>query len=117
MGKQQDTAFQVVNKLVVNHPVLKYYDYNAEVTHQCDASERGLGTVLLQNGQPVAFASNTLSPTERRYTQIEKTCLAIVFACQRFSQYLSPDHKPLYNAKNRNNFFFVSSLVRVLVVL
>jgi len=102
-AKQHDIAFQEVKKLVVNYPVLKYYDCSAEVTLQCDASEKGLGAVLLQNGQPVAFASKTLSPTERRYAQIEKECLAIVFGCQRFSQYLSrrekitveSDHKPL----------------------
>ena len=61
-----------MKKLVVNHPILKYYDCNAEGTLQCAASEKGLGAVLLQNGQPVAFASKTLSPTERRYAQIEK---------------------------------------------
>ena len=92
-AKQHDKAFQEIKKLVVNHPVLKYYDSNAEVTLQCDASEKGLGAVLLQNGQPVAFASKILSPTERRYAQIEKECLAIVFACQRFSQYLSRREK------------------------
>ena len=102
-AKQHDTAFKEVKKLVVNHPILKYYDCNAEVTLQWDASERGLGAVILQNGQLVAFASETLSPTERRYAQIEKECLPIVFACQRFSQYISrqekikveSDHKPL----------------------
>ena len=102
-AKQHDTAFKEVKKLVVNHPILKYYDWNVEVTLQCDASEKGLGAVLLQNSQLVAFASKTLSPTERRYAQIEKECLVIVFACQRFSQYISrqekitveSDHKPL----------------------
>ena len=43
--------------LVAKHPVLKYYGINDEVTIQCDASERGLGASLMQNGQPVAFAS------------------------------------------------------------
>ena len=72
---------------------------------QCDASEHGLGAALLQNGQPVAFASRSLSQTERQYAQIEKECLAIVFACERFSQYLAgrekipveTDHKPLHS--------------------
>lgn len=84
-SKQHDAAFKEVKKLVVNHPVLRYYSYEEEVTLQCDASEKGLGATLLQNGQPLAFASKTLTPTERRYTQIEKECLAIIFACQRFS--------------------------------
>ena len=100
---QHETAFQEVRELVVRHPVLKYYDLQEEVTVQCDASEYGLGAALLQNGQPVAFASRSLSQTERQYAQIEKECLAIVFSCARFSQYLASrervtvesDHKPL----------------------
>jgi hypothetical protein len=44
----------------------------------------------------VAFASRALTPTEQNYAQIEKECLSIVFACQRFHHYLyGADHKPL----------------------
>ena len=72
-------------------------------TKQCDASEAGLGATLLQNGQPVAFASRALSAAEKHYAQIEKECLAIVFACERFEHYIygrsqvtvHTDHKPL----------------------
>jgi len=63
-AKQPDTAFKEVKKLVVNYPILKYYG--------CNASKKGLGTVILQNGQLVAFALKTLLPTKRRYTQTEK---------------------------------------------
>ena len=76
---------------------------NLPVTIHCDSSETGLGVALLQDGQPVVFASRTLTPTERGYAQIEKERLAIVFACERFNQYLfgresvgvQSDHKPL----------------------
>ena len=62
-----------------------------------------MGATLLQEGQPVAFASRPLSTVERQYAQIEKECLAIVFACSRFNQYLhgrelttvETDHKTL----------------------
>ena len=84
-------------------PVLKYYSLTEEVTLQCDASEKGLGATLLQNSQPVAFASRALTHTEQRYAQIEKECLSIVFGCEKFRQYLlgrdcihvQTDHKPL----------------------
>ena len=100
---QHESAFANIKQLVADHPVLKFYDPGAEVTLQCDASEYGLGATLLQGGQPVAFASRTLSRTERNYAQLEKECLAIVFGCQRFDQYLArkdkivveTDHKPL----------------------
>ena len=52
---------------------------------------------------PSRFASRTLTPTEHRYAQIEKECLAIVYACQKFNHYIlgqnvvtiHSDHKPL----------------------
>ena len=100
---QQEEAFQTGKNMITTAPVLKYYDVASETTIQCDASESGLGATLLQNGQPVAFASRSLSTAERNYAQLEKECLAIVFACSRFNQYLhgrelttvESDHKPL----------------------
>ena len=55
-SKQHDEAFEEIKTLVTRHPVLKYYDMTEEVTIHCDASEKGLGSTLLQNGQPVASA-------------------------------------------------------------
>ena len=40
---QHEAAFTDIKQLVSNHPVLKFYDPQAEVTLQCDASEYGLG--------------------------------------------------------------------------
>ena len=69
-------------------PVLRYYTLKEEVTLQCDASQCGLGAALMQNGQPVAYASRALTPAETRYAQIEKELLSIVFACDRFDAYV-----------------------------
>ncbi|KAJ8371257.1 hypothetical protein SKAU_G00112850 [Synaphobranchus kaupii] len=100
---KHEVAVREVKRLVTNTPVLKYYDITKPVTIQSDACMTGLGGCLLQGGQPVAFASRALTPTEQNYAQIEKECLSIVFACQRFHQYLygreaitaETDHKPL----------------------
>ena len=59
--------------------VLKYHEPMEELTLQSDASQTGLGTVLTQNGQPLAFAIGALSDTETRYAQIEKELLSVVF--------------------------------------
>ena len=80
-----------------------YYNVNDEVTLQCDASQSGLRAALMQNGQPVAYASRALTPAETRYAQIEKELLTKVFACDRFEAYvygrelvnIASDHKPL----------------------
>ena len=83
-------------------PVLSYYDPKIELEIQCDASKKGLGAALLQNGKPIAYASRTLTDTEQRYAQIEKEMLVIVFSLEKFNQYtygrhmkIQSDHKPL----------------------
>ncbi len=43
---------------------MRYYNLKEDVTLQCDASQSGLGAALLQNGQPVAYASRALTDTE-----------------------------------------------------
>lgn len=69
---------------------------------QTDASKDRLGCVLIQNGHPVVFVSRTLSKSGRKWAQIEKELLQIVFTCQRFHYLLygreftiESDHKPL----------------------
>ena len=69
---------------------------------QADASLRGLGACLIQDGKPIAFASKSLSGAESHYANIERELLAVVFACIRFNTYLQghrftvqSEHKPL----------------------
>ena len=54
---QQEEPLQTIKNMISSTPVLKYYDVASETTIQCDTSESGLGATLLQNGQPVVFAS------------------------------------------------------------
>ena len=75
------------NRQITSAPVLKYFDQFEPMVLQCDASSTGLGAVLLQNGQPVTFASRALTKTECEYAQIKKELLSIVFAAERFDQY------------------------------
>ena len=121
----QENAYQEVLKLMATAPVLKYYDVTQEVTIQADSSEKGLGAVLLQNGQPVTFASRALSPVEGNYAQIEKEMLAIVFACERFDHYLhgkaeikvETDHKPLVTIMQKSIHQAPKRLQRMLMRL
>ena len=98
-----DEAVQSIKNLVCEAPVLKFYDVNREVTIESDVSLSGLGASLLQEGQPIAFASRALTPAESHYAQIEKELLFVVFACERCDTYLygrdvvhvKTDHQPL----------------------
>ena len=88
--------------LLVQLPVLAYFDAKSEHTIQCDASKQRLGTVLLQEGKPVMYISRTLKETEQRYLNIEHELLAVVFALERLNHYtpgyrvkVETDHEPL----------------------
>ena len=97
-----DRAFEAVQKLVTEAPVLAFYDPAKQLTIQCDASQSGLGAVLLQDDRPIAYSSRALNKTEQNYAQIEKELLAIVFSVEKWHQYtfgrpvkIQSDHKPL----------------------
>jgi len=86
---------------------LAYFDPAKPITVSSDASSCGLGGVLLQEHEDglrsVAFCSRTLTEAERQDAQIEKECLAAVWACEQFELYLvgretftlCADHNPL----------------------
>ena len=103
---------------------LRYYDWTKPVTLQCDASLKGLGACIIQDGQPIAFASKSLMDTETRYTNIERELLAIVYGCEKFHTYLygrtfivETDHKPLKMISLKNLTAAPARLQRMLLHL
>ena len=91
-----DNALDEIKRLITAKPVLKYYDPKLHLVLQSDASETGLGATIMQENQPIAYAS------EARYAQIEKELLSVIFGLERFHQYtygrtvqVRSDHKPL----------------------
>ena len=76
----QKEGFEKIEKLVSEAPVLQYYDVTKPVKIQCDASGKVLGAVLLQDENPVCYASRALTGAESRYAPIEAEMLAVVFA-------------------------------------
>ena len=69
---EQQTAFEKTKTALTTLPVLAYFDKNKDHIIQTDASKTGLSAVLLQEGQPVVYASRTLTDTESRYSNIER---------------------------------------------
>ena len=100
-------AFLRTKQLLTSARVLTHYDVNLPIRLECNASSVGLGAVIsheMPDGthRPVAYASRTLSKSERNYAQIEKEALALVFGVKKFHNvlYAHPftlvtDHKPL----------------------
>ena len=87
--------------------MLVHFDDKLPLILSCDASPYGVGAVLshrVANGdeRPICFASRTLTAAERKYSQLDKEALAIVFGVKKHHQYLygrrfelKTNHKPL----------------------
>ncbi len=80
-SSSHEAALQHLKELVSSAPELRFFNPAAPVVIQTDSSPTFISSCLLQEGQPVAFASSALTDAETRYVQIEKMLLAIVFAC------------------------------------
>lgn len=102
----QELAFQTLKSSITTSPILKLPDLSKVFIVQTDASDRGLGAVLLQEEGdlklPVAYASRKLKTSEEHYSTIEKECLGIIWSVQKFHRYLygkefilETDHHPL----------------------
>ena len=105
-GDAQEKAFQTLKTRITKYPILRLPNFQRKFVVQTDASEYGIGAVLCQeydDGKfPVAFASRKLNKAERNYSVIEKECLGIVWAIEKFHRYLygtnfdlETDHQPL----------------------
>eukprot|EP00731_Ephydatia_muelleri_P003135 Em0001g3135a len=86
-------AFEALKRHLCTSPVLKCPNFGRPFVLQTDASDWGVGAVLSQkddddNEHPVAYFSKKLLPRERRYSTIEKECLAIKLATHAFRVYL-----------------------------
>ena len=83
-NEKSEAKLDNLKKIITSDPVLKPFNPEKPIVIQTDASKDGLGSGLIQEEHPVAFASRTLSKNEQRWAQIEKELLAVVFACERF---------------------------------
>jgi transposase InsO family protein len=102
----QERAFQAVRDILVEKPVLHLPDPSKTFILRTDASNDGVGAILMQEDDgklhPVSYASKKLNQAEKNYSTIEKECLAIIWGVRKFELYLQgvpfvlqTDHQPL----------------------
>ena len=123
-GPNQEDSFQAIKEELVKPLILVLYNPVALTKISADTFSFGLGAVIRQKDvttdtwKPIAYASPSMSDTEKRYAQIEKEALATIWAYNKFSEYvlgrkflIETDHKPLVPLLSTKNLDSVPPLI------
>ena len=103
---EQINCFELLKEKLISKPILILPDFSKAFYLRTDASNNAIGAVLLQDCEdvkkPVSYAGKKLLPREQNFATVEKECYAIVWAVNKFREYLlgkefvlQTDHQPL----------------------
>ena len=113
-NKCQD-AFDRLKAILKSAPVLLAPDFDKFLKLAVDASDVGIGAVLLQednNGidHPVCYFSKKLNKHQENYSTTEKECLALILAIQQFEVCLTSSNSPIVVFSDHNPLSFLHKL-------
>ena len=101
-GDPEHAAFSAIKAEFKKKIILPYFDRNKETILQTDASKKGFGAVILQEEQPIYYASRALTSAEKNYQNLEREAQAAVWGMEKFHYFLygrkfilQTDQKPL----------------------
>ena len=107
-SKQQKT-------LLTNEPVLIAPDFTKQFIMTVDASDQGIGAVLMQedsNGiqHPICYFSKKLNKHQKVYSTIAKEGLALISGLQHLEVYLSTSTTPVIIYTDHNPLVFINKM-------
>ncbi|GJT84665.1 putative reverse transcriptase domain-containing protein [Tanacetum coccineum] len=87
-GDKQEAAFQLIKRKLCSAPILAFPEGSEDFIVYCDASIKGLGAVLMQRENVIAYASRQLKIHEQNYTTHYLELRAVVFTLKIWRHYL-----------------------------
>ncbi|GJS34396.1 reverse transcriptase domain-containing protein [Tanacetum coccineum] len=95
-GAEQEEAFQLLKSKLCDAPILSLPNGVEDFVVYCDASNQGLGCVLIQINKVIAYASRQLKIHEKNYTTHDLELGAVVFALKFWRHYLYGTKSVIY---------------------
>ncbi|GKE87549.1 putative reverse transcriptase domain-containing protein, partial [Tanacetum coccineum] len=102
LGEKEENAFQLIKQKLCSASILALPEGSKDFVVYCDASHKGLGTVLMQGEKVIAYASRHLKVYKKNYTTYDLELRSLVFALKIWRHYLYgtkctvfTDHKSL----------------------
>ncbi|KAJ8042675.1 hypothetical protein HOLleu_09493 [Holothuria leucospilota] len=109
-----DNTFEL-KKALMSSPVLIAPDFEKQFKLAVDASDTGIGAVLLQADEhgvdhPVCYYSKKFDKHQKNYSTIEKETLALILSLQHFDVYLGTTSFPITVYTDHNPLTFLSKM-------
>ena len=108
-SEKAQRAFDQLKQAMTSTPVLALPNFKEQFVVETDASDIGLGAVLMQNNQPIAYLSKALAQHHKHLSIYETEFLALIMAVEKWRQYLQHqefiiriDHKRLTYLTEQN---------------
>ncbi|KAL0536561.1 hypothetical protein IC582_025510 [Cucumis melo] len=105
-SKACEDSFQTLKQKLVTAPVLTVPDGSGSFVIYSDASKKGLGCVLMQQGKVVAYASRQLKSHEQNYPTHDLELAAVVFALKIWRHYLYGEKIQIFTDHKSLKYFF-----------
>jgi len=87
-SQDQVEAFEILKDKLTKTLILALPNFTKTFEIKCDASNIGIGVVLLQEGHPITYFSEKLKGSHFNYSTYDKELYALVRALQNWQHYL-----------------------------
>ena len=96
LTKEEMQAFEELKRFLTTDLVLRLPNHRLPFKVQTDASDEGIGAVLLQvypeGNRPIAYLSKKFTPAQRKWSPMEQECYAFICALDKWHNYLTGIH-------------------------
>jgi ribonuclease HI len=104
-----ENAFQTLKQYLTSGLVLAQPDNSKPYEVYCDASGTGLGCVLMQENQVIAYASRALCPHEKNYPAHDLELAAVIHALKIWRHYLMGTRCNIYTDHKSLKYIFTQA--------
>jgi hypothetical protein len=107
--KHCQTNFKELKKRLITAPILILSNISKKFNIYCDASQQGLGCMLIQDGQVVSYASQQLRKHEENYPTHDLELAIVVHALKIWMHYLIGHRCEIYSDHKRLKYIFTQT--------
>jgi hypothetical protein len=88
--EEAERRFNILKEKITERPIMVLPNFRKTFQVRCDASGVAIGAVLSQDNRLVAYFSEKLNETKRKYSTYDKEVFSIIQALKKWRHYLVP---------------------------